>query len=116
MPLGGVGGWCGLKGDPGNMAFVLVWGLGKRNYESGWAARRGRAEEQRVGGKGTERQGGCKASGGLGRWQPRPRVVAAEGRGSPGEVRVTGTVKPFKWDMAHLQAMENGIMISESVS
>ena len=35
MPLGRVGGWCGLNGDPGNMAFVLVWGLGKRNYESG---------------------------------------------------------------------------------
>ena len=38
------------------------------------------AEEQSVGGKGTECQGVCKASGGLGRWQPRPSVVAAEVR------------------------------------
>ena len=40
----------------------------------------GVVEEQRVGGKGTERQGVCKASGGLGRWQPGPSVVAAEVR------------------------------------
>lgn len=34
MPLGGVGGGV-LRGDPGNMTFVPVWGLGKRAMRVG---------------------------------------------------------------------------------